>query len=268
MKSFLASAGAVFALAYFGLLVWVYFNQRSLLYFPDRTPVAPADAGLTDMEIVHFGTADGLLLAAWYKAAPPGKATIVYFHGNAGNLLNHSWVARPLIEAGYGVLLVEYRGYGGNPGAPTEQGLIADGRAALAFLKAHGIEERDTVLFGASLGTGVAAALAAETSPKALILQSPYPSIAALGQAHYWYLPVKWLAKDRFDSAASIGKSRAPLLVVYAGNDKVVPARFSLALFELAPPPKTLERVDGAGHNNLAESGGLTHVLRFLASLN
>ena len=264
MRSVLISAGAVFALAYAALAVWVYFIQRSLLYFPDPSPVAPAAAGFSDMTVVRFTTADCLTLSSWYRQAAADKPTVVYFHGNAGSLLNHSWVARPLIEAGYGVLLVEYRGYGGNPGQPTEPGLIEDGRAAIGFLKGLGLSESEIVLFGASLGTGVAVALAAETEPKALVLQSPFTSIAAVGQHHYWYLPVKWLAKDPFDSEIRIKKVRAPLLVIYAGRDEVIPPRFSLALFEAANPPKALEVVAGAGHNDLAEQGGIAALIEFL----
>lgn len=267
MKQILFNGLWLIGIAYLALAAWMFFAQRSLMYFPDRSVPDPAAAGFPDMTVVSYTTEDGLDLSAWYKEAPAGKPTVVYFHGNAGNLHNHSWVARPLIGAGYGVLLVEYRGYGGNPGAPTEDGLYADGRAALAFLDQKGVGMDGIVLFGQSLGTGVAVKLAAETAPKALILQSPYTSIADVGQRAYWYMPVKLLAKDRFDSKSRIGGVTAPLYVVYAEEDEIVPPDITLALFDAAGEPKTIEAVPGARHNDLGSSGGIEKVLAFLAGL-
>jgi len=267
MKQFLFSSVLIGALVYSIMVAWLYFYQSNLLYFPDTSKPAPAVAGFPDMEVVGFAASDGLEIYGWYKPAAPGKATIVYFHGNAGNLLNHSWIARPLIEAGYGVLLVEYRGFGGNPGAPSEAGLKADGRGATEFLKGLGIPEGDLVFFGMSLGTGIAVALAAEYSPHALVLQSPYTSIAAAGQHHYWYMPVKFLIKDRFDSLAPIQQVTVPVLVVYAEGDRIIPPDLSVALFDAANEPKTLKMIENTGHNDLADEGGIDAVLEFLGTL-
>ncbi|HKI70210.1 MAG TPA: alpha/beta hydrolase [Verrucomicrobiae bacterium] len=219
------------------------------------------------MNVVHFSTEDGLSLAAWYKPAAAGKPTIVYFHGNAGNLLNHSWIARPLIDKGYGVLLLEYRGYGGNPGTPAEEGLYQDGDAAVRFLESLGLETTDLVFFGQSLGTGVAVEMALRFPPKALILQSPYTSVPATGQHHYWYVPVKWLAKDRFDSAGKVNRIKSPLLVVYAEHDNIIPGQFSVDLFTQANEPKTLVAIPEGGHNDVAENGALTAVIDFMETL-
>lgn len=267
MKQFFFSSIWILAGVYAVLGGWLFYNQRSLLYFPDPSTPSPAAAGFPDMEVVRFKTADGLTLSAWYKPAAAGQATIVYFHGNAGSLLNHSWIARPFLDAGYGMLLVEYRGYGGNAGTPTEDGLYYDGTAAIEFLKGLGVAGQDLVLFGQSLGTGVAVEMATRFKAKALILQSPYTSIPDVGQFHYWYMPVKWLAKDRFDSASKISRVEAPLLVTYARDDVVVPAKFSVALFDLALEPKTLIAIEGAGHNDLGDAGGLEVVLEFLKTL-
>lgn len=252
---------------YLALGAWLYITQRSILYLPDTTRFSPREAGFPDMDVISFETADGLTLESWYKEAEPGKLTVLYFHGNAANLLNHSWIARPLIDAGYGVLLLEYRGYGGNPGSPTEDGLYQDARGALGYLKLAGLRENDVVLFGASLGTGIAVKMATEITPKAVILQSPYTSIAKAGQHHYWYLPVKWLIKDRFASDQRISEVKTPLLFLVGTADGVIPPDLSYQLFDLAPEPKSLEVFDNVGHNDLSDNGGMKAVLKFLDEL-
>ncbi len=220
------------------------------------------------MRDVFFETPDGLTISGWYKAAPPGRPTFLYFHGNGGNNLNHSVNARPMIEAGYGLLLVEYRGYGGNPGSPTEDGLYNDGRGALNYLKSQGVKEADIILFGYSLGTGIAIQMANETSPKALILQAPYTSIAGVAQTHYWYLPVKYLIKDRFASKDLIGEIKTPMLFMLGTKDRVIPNKFSYGLFEIANEPKALEVFEGLGHNDLGNPEVLAAVFKFLDELD
>lgn len=269
MRSFLLSGAGLVAIVYGVMVGWLYLSQRTLLYYPDPNPVRPAEAGFPEMAEVAYQTEDGLTLVGWYKRARPGKPTIVYFHGNAGNLGNHSWIARPFIDAGYGVLLATYRGYGGNPGTPSEAGLIADGRAAVRYLREHQrLAPSGLVLYGMSLGTGVAVPLAAEVRPRALILQSPFTSIAEVGQHHYWYAPVKWLARDRFDSAGVIGEVTAPVLVIYAEGDRIIPPKFSRALYDKANRPKQIRSVAGAGHNDLSGEGGIQLVLEFLEGLS
>lgn len=269
MRSVLLSGAGVVAIVYGVMLGWLYLSQRALLYYPDPTPVKPAEAGFPDMAEVAYETEDGLTLVGWYKRAQGGKPTLVYFHGNAGNLGNHSWIARPFIDAGYGMLLATYRGYGGNPGSPTEAGLIKDGRAAIRYLREkQGLNASGLVIYGMSLGTGIAVPLAAETGPKGLILQSPFTSIADVGQHHYWYAPVKWLARDRYESVKRIGEVKAPVLVIYAEADRIIPPKFSLALYEAANRPKTIRAVAGAGHNDLSGEGGVQLVLEFLKEIS
>ncbi|MGF1640179.1 MAG: alpha/beta hydrolase, partial [Rhodospirillales bacterium] len=136
--------------------------QRSMLYLPSTTTPLPATSGVPEMRPVGLVTADGLDLVAWYRPAAEGHPTIVYFHGNGGHIGHRGSKVRPYLDAGYGLLLVSYRGYGGNPGRPSEEGLYRDGRAALAFLGTHGVPPARTVLYGESLGTGVAVHIAAE----------------------------------------------------------------------------------------------------------
>ncbi len=267
MKPFLFSSLLIIGAVYAVMTGWLYFNQRGMLYFPYSTRPTPAEAGFPDMEVVEYQSAGGLTLYGWYKQAVGDKPTIVYFHGNAGNLLNHSWIARPLLDAGYGVLLVEYRGYGGNPGKPSEAGLYADARAGIEYLMSQGIATDQMVFFGQSLGTGIAVKMATEHSPRALILQSPYTSIAKAGQHHYWYLPVRWLIKDRFPSDEWIGGVTAPLLVLIAEEDTIIPPKMSRELFALANQPKTLKALANSGHNDLSGNGGMKAVLEFLSNL-
>ncbi|MCG8695821.1 MAG: alpha/beta hydrolase [Minwuiales bacterium] len=252
------------AVGYLVILCLMFAFQRSLLYLPGKTLPGPAMAGVPDMTPVTLNTADGLALTAWYKAPPPGRPVIVLFHGNAGTIAHRGFKARFLIDSGHGMLLAPYRGYGGNPGKPTEEGLYADGRAALAFLAEQGIAADQLVLFGESLGGGVAVQLATETDIAALILEAPFTSVPDVAAAHYFYLPVRPLAKDRFESIDKIGKVRAPILVFQGEDDEVVPVRFGKALFEAAPEPKQSVFLPNARHNDLYNHGAADVVLRFL----
>jgi fermentation-respiration switch protein FrsA (DUF1100 family) len=249
-------------LVYLMVVAGLYLVQRRMMYFPAGT-LPPAPPG---WQAVRLDTADGLALAAWYYPAE-GSYTIAYFHGNGGNIDMRVGKVAPLLAAGHGVLLVEYRGYGGNPGEPTEDGLLADGRAALAFLRGRGVKADRTVLLGESLGSGVAVALAAEAPVSALLLEAPFTSAADVGQRAYPWLPARWLIKDRFDSAARIGEVRAPVLIVHGAWDRVVPVDLGTALYRRANEPKQLVVLPRAGHNDMGEHGLLQIELEFLQRL-
>jgi uncharacterized protein len=160
--------------------------------------------------------------------------------------------------------MAEYRGYAGNPGVPNETGLLADGAAALDFLAGEGIAAGRIVIYGESLGSGVAVPLAAQRQVAALILEAPFTSVAEVAQYHYSFIPAVALVRDRFDSAASIIRVKAPILILHGERDRVVPLRFSRALFEAAPEPKEFWRAPEAGHDNLVRYGALEAVFRFL----
>ena len=228
----------------------LFLGQRRLLYLPDRTPPDLALARLHGMAPAELATDDGLSLLAWYAPARgPGKATLVYFHGNAGHIGHRAGKVRPYLDAGHGVLLVSWRGYGGNDGSPTEDGLYRDGRAAFAFLDGLGVAPETTVAYGESLGSGVAVQMARERRVGGVVLESPYTSIASLAAHHYWYLPAVWLVRDRFDSLSKIGGIDAPLLVLHGERDRVVPVGFGRALFAAAREPKTWRGLAQAGHD-------------------
>ena len=243
----------------------LFLGQRRLLYFPDRAPPDLALASLDGMAPAQLATDDGLSLLAWYAPARgTNKATLVYFHGNAGHIGHRAGKVRPYLDAGHGVLLVSWRGYGGNDGSPTEDGLYRDGRAAFAFLDRLGVASETTVVYGESLGSGVAVQMARERRVGGVVLESPYTSIPAVAAHHYWYLPAAWLVRDRFDSLSKIGEIGAPLLVLHGERDRVVPVEFGRELFAAAREPKTWRGFAQAGHD-LYALGAAEAVLAFLS---
>jgi uncharacterized protein len=255
---------------YLMLVTGLYAVQRQLLYLPDRSIPSRTASGVPEMSEVRLHTDDGLDLLAWYRPAALRRATILYLHGNGGHIGYRGDRVRPFIDAGFGVLLVEYRGYGGNPGRPSEQGLMFDARAALAFLDTAGAPAADTVLYGESLGSTVAVAIAAERAAAgrpvaALVLDAPLTSVSDVAAHHYPWMPVRWLLKDRFDAAARIADVRAPVLIVHGEADGIVPIRYGRALFEAAREPKEAVWIRGGGHEDLAEFGLRRIVFDFLA---
>ena len=240
--------------------------QRSLTYFPDRTRSTPAEAGVPELAPVALATDDGLSLLAWY--APPRAArapSLVYFHGNAGHIGMRGFKVKAYLNAGLGVLLTTWRGYSGNPGAPSEEGLYADGRAARSFLRARGSGDERQILYGESLGTGVAVHLAREAQPAALVLEAPFNSIAALAAGRLPLLPVGPLILDRFDSEAKIGAVSAPLLIVHGERDRTIPVHLARRLYRRAGSPKEAVFIPEADHADLQEFGLAAIVLDFLA---
>ncbi len=243
----------------------LFLGQRRLLYFPDRAPPDLALAGLDGMAPAALATDDGLSLLAWYAPARgTGKATLVYFHGNAGHIGHRAGKVRPYLDAGHGVLLVSWRGYGGNDGSPTEDGLYRDGRAAFAFLDRAGVVPETTIVYGESLGSGVAVQMARERRVGGVVLESPYTSIPAVAAHHYWYIPAASLVRDKFDSLSKIGGIGAPLLVLHGERDRVVPVEFGRELFAAAREPKTWRGFAQAGHD-LYGAGAADAVLAFLS---
>jgi uncharacterized protein len=254
----------IFLCAYVGVAGVLYVTQRSLMYFPDTVHTTPAQAGLPEAEEVPLVAADGVRITAWHVAPKDNKPVILYFHGNGGALRYRVERFKTLIGDGIGLLALEYRGYGGNPGSPTERGLIADAEAAYAFATAH-YPVQEIVAWGESLGTGVAVALAAERPVGRVILEAPFTSAAAVASLHYWYLPVRLLMKDQFRSDERIADVKAPLLILHGLHDQVVPYRMGERLFGLANQPKHIVRFLDGGHEDLDANGALHAVGRFLA---
>jgi hypothetical protein len=211
-----------------------------------------------------LSTEDGLSLLSWYLPPGPGQPVIAYFHGNGGHIGYRVERLLRFARQGFGVLMLEYRGYGSNPGTPSEAGFYADGRAALDFLDREGVAPNRLVLYGESLGSGVAVELAAQHEIAALILEAPPTSVAEVAQCHFPYVPASRLVTDRFDSLSRIGKVKAPILVLHGERDRVVPIRFGRALFDAAPEPKESWFAPEAGHEDLARYGGLDAAVAFI----
>ncbi|HEU5254761.1 MAG TPA: alpha/beta hydrolase [Vicinamibacterales bacterium] len=265
------AAGSVLVIAAVLTIIWTM--QRRLIYFPTSDVPAPGAIGLTDVEEVTFATIDGLRLSGWFFAAstPSPRVTVLVFNGNAGNRAHRDPLATALQRDGFQVLLFDYRGYGGNPGTPSESGLALDARAARAYL-AHrpDVDPSRLAYFGESLGTAVTVDLAVEHPPAALVLRSPFTSLGDLGQYHYPFLPVRLLLQDRFAAIDRIRRIRVPLLVIVGGHDRIVPIDNSRRLYEAAETRKTLLVLPDADHNDyelLAGDKMIQAIARFLQPL-
>lgn len=231
-----------------GLLLVLWITQRRLIYLPLNQRVPPAESVLPRAEEVEFETEDGLSLGAWFVPGSRDTAVLV-FNGNAGHRAHRAPLAEALSNEGFSVLLLDYRGYGGNPGSPSEAGLASDARAARAWLEARPDVDR-IAYFGESLGGAVAVGLAMEEAPEALILRSPFTSLADVGRVHYPYLPVRLLLWDRYQAIDGVGELEVPTLVIAGERDGIVPVEQSRAVYEAAREPKRLVVIPGADHND------------------
>ena len=265
------AAGSVAIVGAVLTLIWTM--QRRLMYFPTGDVPTPGAIGLSDVEPVTFETTDGLGLNGWFVAAsgPSPRITVLVLNGNAGNRAHRAPLAEALQRHGLQMLLVDYRGYGGNPGTPTENGLAADSRAAHAYLAGRpDVDASRIVYFGESLGTAVAIDLAVEHPPAALVLRSPFTSIADVGRYHYPFLPVRLLLRDRFAAIDQIRRIRVPLLVIAGGRDRIVPIENSRRLYDAAGAPKTLLVLPNADHNDVELLAGeemIRAIIHFLGPL-
>lgn len=250
---------AVALLLVFLTLVLIWAGQRRLMYFPLGGVPAPTAAGLPTAELVTIPTEDGLALGGWFvpAAASPTGDTVIVFNGNAGHRAVRAPLAAALAARGIASLLFDYRGYGGNAGSPSEEGLAADGRAVLTYVaRRPGVDAARIAFFGESLGTAVAVRLATEHPPAALILRSPFTSMADIGRHHYPFLPVRWILRDRYPSIDRIPHVGCPLLVIAGERDRVIPSSHSERLFHAAREPKRLLTIEGAEHNDRALLAG------------
>ncbi|NQW08274.1 MAG: alpha/beta hydrolase [Alphaproteobacteria bacterium] len=255
------------ALTLYGLMVMaLYTFQRRILFVPDKRRPDPAEGAAAGMTRVEAETADGLVLEGWWHPPPYNRPTVLYFQGNGGNIGMRDTKARRFIEHGYGVLLAGYRGYGGNPGSPSETGFLADGRAWLDALDTLGVLTEKTLVYGESLGTGVAVALGAEREDLgAVVLEAPFTSIRDIAAARYPFIPVRWLILDPFDSLKRVPRVVVPLLILHGDQDTLIPIDHGERLFAAAAQPKRIERIAGGGHTDLYDHGALAAVDHFLA---
>lgn len=253
--------------SYLAVLASVFAIQRRLIYVPDRNPADLGAAGLAGvMQEVLIRRADGGEVRSWYRPpATPDLPMVAYFQGNAGHIGDRPHKVMPFIAEGWGVLLVGFRGYGGNRGRPSEQGLYADARAALGYLDESAMGG-GLVLYGESLGTAVAVQMAQERAALALVLEAPFTSIAAMAQRRFPIFPARWLVRDRFDSLAKIGALDLPVLVLHGERDAVTPAAFGRRVYEAATEPKALRLFPAAGHADLFEHGADRVAIEFVGA--
>jgi pimeloyl-ACP methyl ester carboxylesterase len=248
------AVGLVVSLVVGGLVVSALWAvQRRLIYFPDTAPPGPAARVIPSASDVSLRTADGLQLAAWLVPARPeadrGWAVLV-LPGNGGNRADRAGLADLLSREGFSVLLVDYRGYGGNPGDPSEEGLAHDADAAASWLEEHGFDADRTIYLGESLGGGVAAALASRRPPAGLVLRSPFTSLADVGAHHYPWLPVRLLLRDRFPVLELVRELEVPVVVVRGTADEIVPPSMSARVAAAAPGLVEEQVLAGAAHND------------------
>jgi uncharacterized protein len=247
-----AVLAGVLVLLYGGLVGLAWGLQRHLVYLPDDGPVPPAASVLPGARDVALDTEDGHRLAAWFlRGEAPDAPAVLVANGNGGHRGLRAPLAAALHDAGLAVLLFDYRGYGGNPGTPSEAGLALDVRAARAFLLEEAGVPADRLLYlGESLGAGVVTELATEHPPAGLVLRSPFVDLASVGAEHYPFLPVRALLRDRYPVAEHVAAIQVPTTVVHGGADSIVPPGQSRAVADAAAVLHRVVEVPGADHND------------------
>ena len=261
LVSSLVLIGVVFYLTVCaGLFVW----QRRIIFLNTSVRPDPVVAGVPGVRVMQVHTSDGLDLNAWYQPpADVSKPVALFFHGNSGHIGHRAGRLGQLAAVGWGMLLLEYRGFGGNAGSPSEEGLDLDARAGYAALRAMGIDERRIVLWGESLGTAVGVRLATEVPAAALILEAPFTSMTDI--ARYHFVPVNLLLRDRFDSLSRIPAVRMPLLVMHGTDDTMIPMVMAERLMAAATVrDREYRQIADGQHNDLAEHGVVEAAVAFV----
>jgi len=257
----------VLAGIYAAVAIAAFIAQRKLMYFPDPERVPPSNFGLAGVEERMLDTPDGARLVAWYGRAAPGRPTVLYLHGNAGNLASRSERVRKYTARGFGILMLSYRGYSGSTGSPTERNNVADAKLAYEALRKAGIAADDIVLYGESLGSGVAVQVAAEKAVSGIVLDAPYTSIVDVAAGAYPYLPVRPFMFDRYETLRHLRDVTAPLLVVHGEQDEVIPVAMGEAVYAAANGPKEIVTFPGAGHSDHHIFGSSEEIFRWIEGL-
>jgi fermentation-respiration switch protein FrsA (DUF1100 family) len=248
---------------YLGAAAWLYVEQRHMVFVNDPGAEAPDIPGLSITD-VRVPTPDSQSLEAWYEPPQPGKPVVLFLHGNGSTLhMGRSRYAH-MHEEGVGYLAIAYRGYSGSTGTPTEKGLFIDGLAGYDWLRAKGFADKDIVIHGHSLGTGVAVYVATKRPARALILEAPFTAAVDVAAHRYPYMPVAWLMKDRFLSRDLIKDVHMPVLIAHGTADRTIPFAEGKRLYELANPPKVFVAMPGSDHNTLVRDGLYDHIWPFL----
>lgn len=239
--------------AYLAILLFLYFSQPGMLYYPNLPSRAlvtnPAQANL-EYETLTLTTSDGLKLNAWFLPAKSPRATLLFLHGNAGNISHRLYSLQLFNKLNLSVLIFDYRGYGESEGKPSEEGSYEDGRTAWRYLtETRGITPEEIILFGRSLGASIAADLATYYKPMGLVLESTFTSVPDMAAELYPWLPVRWLSRFQYNTRDKLRKIRAPLLIIHSRDDEIIPFAHGQRLYKAAPQPKEFLEISG-GHND------------------
>jgi uncharacterized protein len=255
------------AVIYLGGLVVLYMKQRDMLFpIPPVGRTAPAAAGFPEAEEHVLTTADAEKVIVWHVPAKPGRPVVLFFHGNGDFLAGRVNRFKGVTADGTGLVALSFRGYAGSSGSPSEAGLLQDAAAAYAFTAERYAANR-IVVWGFSLGTGIAVAIAAEHPVRQLILESPYTSTVDVASSMFRIVPVSLLMRDQFHSDRRIARVTAPLLIMHGTNDPAIPIVFGERLFALAHEPKQFVRFSGGGHENLDDFGAVETARQFISGL-
>lgn len=262
--SIMMKTGIALVVFYVAVVLAAWLGQRRLMYLPDAKRVPPAQAGLAQAREREIATPDGERLVAWQIDAKPGQPTILYFHGNAGNLTDRAARAARYAAAGFGIFILSYRGYSGSTGRPSESANVADARLAYDLLVGEGVSPSMIVVYGESLGSGVAVQLAAARKVAAVILDAPYTSMIEMALLRYPFLPARQLLLDRYESKSHIKEIAAPVLVLHGERDTVIPVTMGHALHAAANEPKHIVIFPHGRHTDLDDHGAVTAVRTWL----
>jgi len=237
-KNFFLSIIIFILLIYLSVLVYLFFFQRNLLYHPNENNYS-GDKLKVDIEEVQIKTSDNINLLGWFHKKNLNKfKTIVYFHGNAGRLENRIHKLNHFKDMNINFLIISWRGFSGNSGNPSEQGLYKDGKSAIDWLKNMGLEDKDIILYGESLGTGIATEIAQNKKFAGLILETPFTSMIDAAKNFYPYIPIGFLLKDRYENDKKIKNINIPLLVMHGEKDQIIPFKMGKKIYEIANNPK------------------------------
>ena len=258
----------IFILIYLFIIISMYFFQRNLLYHPGENNYS-GDQLIVSVEKIKIKTKDNIELLSWYhnKNIDDYK-TILFLHGNAGSLENRIHKINNFKDMNVNFLLVAWRGFSGNKGQPTEQNLYEDARSAVQWLKSNGVKENKIIIYGESLGTGVATEIAQNKNFAGIILESPFTSMIEAGKSKYPYLPVKFLLKDKYESDKKIKNIKSPILIMHGKVDNIVPFYMGKKMYELANEPKYSYFSEYDDHMMEYNEKLLNHLKKFISSLN
>jgi len=254
-------------ITYLIILTYIYLFQRNLLYHPSDNSYQ-GDKINFDYKEIFIQNKEGIKLKAWlHEKDLINKKTIIFFHGNAGNLRNRNYKLNELSKFDVNFLIVAYRGFSGNQGKPSEQGLYEDARSSLDWLKIKGVKEKNLILYGESLGTAVAIEAAQNKDLAGIILESPFTSMVELAQKYYPVLPVKFLLKDKYETIKKLPNINSPLLVLHGKLDSIVPFSMGKELFEKANEPKFKYFIDNDDHMVRYDQKLLNEIKKFIAGI-